>query len=91
MEHWLYGTAGVLAMYASDVCQFRDKFSPDPLEQLRTLFVSNDWVAEEGADILWLPPDYRATRVAVRDGMVVLGHSSGNISFLKFEKGSKTV
>jgi hypothetical protein len=67
------------------------QLSPDPLEQLRTLFVSNDWVAEEGADILWLPPNYRATCVAVRDGMVVLGHSSGNISFLKFEEGSKTV
>ena len=27
VEHWLYhfsGTAGVLAVYASDVCQFRD-------------------------------------------------------------------
>jgi hypothetical protein len=67
------------------------QLSLDPLEQLCTLFVSNDWVAEEGADILWLPPDYRATCVAVRDGMVVLGHSSGNISFLKFEEGSKTV
>jgi WD40 repeat protein len=67
------------------------QLSPDPLERLRTLFVSNDWVAEEGANILWLPPDYRATCVAVRDGMVVLGHSSGNISFLKFEEGSKTI
>ena len=67
------------------------QLSPDPLEQLRTLFVSNDWVVEEGADILWLPPDYRATCVAVRDGMVVLGHSSGSISFLKFEEGSKTI
>jgi hypothetical protein len=61
------------------------RLSPDPLERLRTLFVSNDWVAEEGANILWLPPDYRATRVAVRGGMIVLGHSSGSISFLEFE------
>ena len=59
--------------------------SPDPLKRLRTLSVSNDWVREEGANILWLPPDYRATSVAVRDRMVVLGHSSGNISFLEFE------
>ena len=65
--------------------------SPDPLEQFRTLFVSNDWVVEKGADILWLPPDYRATCVAVRDEMVILGHSSGNISFLKFKEGSKTI
>jgi WD40 repeat protein len=67
------------------------QLSPDPLKRLRTLFMSNDWVTEEGTNILWLPPDYRATRVAVRDGMVVLGHSSGSISFLKFEEGSKTI
>jgi WD40 repeat protein len=67
------------------------KLSPDPLEQLRTLFVLNDWIAEEGTNILWLPHDYRATCVAVWDGMVVLGHSSGRISFLEFEQGSKTV
>jgi WD40 repeat protein len=67
------------------------KLSPDPLEQLRTLFVLNDWIAEEGTNILWLPYDYRATCVAVWDGMVVLGHSSGRISFLEFEQGSKTV
>jgi WD40 repeat protein len=64
---------------------------PDSSERLRTLFVSNDWVAEEGANILWLPPDYRATCVAVRDGMVVLGHSSGGMSFLEFKEGLKTV
>ena len=67
------------------------KLSPDPLEQLRTLFVLNDWIAEEGTNILWLPHNYRATCVAMWDGMVVLGHSSGRISFLEFEQGSKTV
>jgi WD40 repeat protein len=67
------------------------KLSPNPLEQLCTLFVLNDWIAEEGTNILWLPYDYRATCVAVWDGMVVLGHLSGRISFLEFEQGSKTV
>jgi WD40 repeat protein len=52
------------------------KLSPDPLEHLRTLFVLNDWIAEEGTNILWLPHD-----VAVWDGMVVLGHSLGKIRF----------
>jgi WD40 repeat protein len=65
--------------------------SSDSLEQLRILFVSNDWVAEEGENILWLPPDYRATSVAVWNGMVVLGHSSGNIPLLQFGRGLKTV
>src|SRR5947207_119840 len=48
------------------------QLSPDPLGRLRTLFVSNYWVAEEGANILWLPLDYRAICVPVGDGMVVL-------------------
>jgi WD40 repeat protein len=65
--------------------------SPDSLEQVRALFVSNDWIIEEGEGILCLPPDYRVTCVAVWDGMVVLGHSSGRISFLKFEVGLKTI
>ncbi|KAI9777124.1 MAG: hypothetical protein M1839_009080 [Geoglossum umbratile] len=64
---------------------------PHHLERLRTLFVSNNCVVEEGANILWLPPDYRATCVAVRDGMVVLGHSSGGMSFLEFKEGLKIV
>jgi WD40 repeat protein len=67
------------------------EFSPDSSEKVRVLFVSNDWVTEEGENILWLPPDYRATCVAIRNGMVVLGHSSGGISFLEFEQGLKTV
>jgi WD40 repeat protein len=45
------------------------QLSPDPLKRLRTLFMSNDWVTEEGTNILWLPPDYRATCVAVQDRM----------------------
>jgi WD40 repeat protein len=60
-------------------------------EQVRPLFVSDDWVIEEGKSILWLPPDYRATCVANWNGMVVLGHSSGGMSFLEFEEGLKTV
>ncbi|XTI95241.1 hypothetical protein V2W45_1444817, partial [Cenococcum geophilum] len=60
------------------------KVSLDSLERLRTLIVSNNWVKEKGRNILWLPPNYRATCVAVWDAKVVLGHSSGGISFLQF-------
>ena len=67
------------------------ELSSDSLEQVRTLFVSSDWVIEEGENIFWLPPDYRATCAAVWDGMLVLGHQSGGISFLEFEQGLKTV
>ncbi|KAH8586332.1 putative WD-repeat protein [Bisporella sp. PMI_857] len=57
-----------------------------------TLLVSNDWVVEGRTRILWLPPDYRSpTCVAVRNGILVLGYSSGQISILGFQEGSKVL
>ena len=53
--------------------------------------MANNWVTEETENILWLPPDYRATCAAVWNGVVVLGHSSGRISFLEFESGKKSL
>jgi WD40 repeat protein len=65
-------------------------FSPDG-KVVHTLFVSNDWVAEQQESILWLPPDYRATCVAVWNGIIVLGHLSGRISILGFKEGLKLI
>jgi hypothetical protein len=58
---------------------------------VHALFVSNDWVAEGRGNILWLPPDYRATSVAAWNGIAALGHSSGRISFPEFKQGSKLI
>ena len=57
-------------------------FSPDG--KVLGLNVSSEWIVEGGIIILWLSPDYRATSVAIWKRSVVLGHSSRNISFLKF-------
>jgi hypothetical protein len=65
--------------------------SSNRLKPLRTLFVLNEWVIEAGEDVLWLPPDYRATCIAVCDGIVALGHSSGSVSLLEFTLGTKTI
>ena len=51
------------------------------------LFVSNDWVIEGKEKILWLPPEYRPTSMAVWNRIMVLGPSSGKISILGFEEG----
>jgi WD40 repeat protein len=51
------------------------------------LFVSNDWVTKGKMKLLWLPPDYRATCVAVWNKILVLGHSSGRVSILAFKEG----
>ncbi|KAH8704003.1 quinon protein alcohol dehydrogenase-like superfamily [Talaromyces proteolyticus] len=43
------------------------------------------WIAIQGKEVLWLPPNYRATCSTVgNDGTVVLGHYSGTITPLKF-------
>jgi WD40 repeat protein len=55
------------------------------------VFVSNEWVKEGRDNILWLPADYRATCEAVWKREIALGHSSGTISFLRFEEGSKLI
>jgi len=55
------------------------------------LHISNDWVAEDFTKILWLPPKYRPTCEAIRNESVVLGHSSGKISFFKFSQGPKLI
>jgi WD40 repeat protein len=51
-------------------------------------FCSKDWIAEGKGNIFWLPPEYRATSIAVWNRIVVLGHSSGRISILEFKQVS---
>jgi len=58
---------------------------------LPILQVSNHWVVEDNTNILWLLPDYRETCSVTRNGSLVIGHSSGRISFLYFKKGAKLV
>jgi WD40 repeat protein len=65
-------------------------FSPEG-KLLLTLRVIGYWLAEGTTSLLWLPTDYRPTCEAVWDRVVILGHSSGRISFLQIEKGSKCI
>ena len=61
-------------------------FSPDG-NLLPTLRVSDYWVVEGKANILWQPPDYRSICEAMWDQTIVLGSSSGSLLFLPLEKG----
>jgi WD40 repeat protein len=58
---------------------------------LPSLQVSNYWVVEGDTNILWLPPDYRETHSATWNESLIIGHSSGRISFFCFKKGAKLV
>jgi WD40 repeat protein len=55
------------------------------------LQVSDSWVLEGDTKILWLPPDYRHSISANWNRNLVLGHSSGSISFFCFETAAKFV
>ncbi|KAK3376687.1 WD40-repeat-containing domain protein [Lasiosphaeria ovina] len=62
-------------------------FSPDGNSGLDTsrnlrlvgnvLFVDGKWITRGGKNLLWLPPEYRATCTSVYNHTLVLGHSSG--------------
>jgi WD40 repeat protein len=58
-----------------------------------SLVISHEWIAEQGANILWLLPDYREASRAVwgRGSSVVLGHLSSNVSLLKFTEAPKFI
>ncbi|KAL2782847.1 hypothetical protein BJX66DRAFT_345468 [Aspergillus keveii] len=47
--------------------------------------VYEKWITRNGQQLIWLPPAYRASCVAVRGSSVVLGHSSGLLTFLWFK------
>jgi WD40 repeat protein len=75
-------------------------FSPDG-KLLPTLHAVSQWLTDSMTDILWLPTDYRRndyqpnnygpTCEAIWGRIIVLGHSSGRISFLQIQQGLKLV
>jgi len=65
-------------------------FSPDN-KLLPILQVSNHWVVESDTNILWLPPDYRKTCSVTWNRNLVIGHSSGGVSFVSFKKDIKLI
>jgi WD40 repeat protein len=62
-------------------------FSPD----CKLLNMSNAWIVEGVAKILWLHSDYRATCRAIWKENISWGQSSGRISFIRFRQGPKLI
>jgi WD40 repeat protein len=65
-------------------------FSPDG-RLVSTLRVLGHWIVDSTAQILWLNSEYRPTCEAIWDKTLVLGHSSGRVSFLQFKEGLKLI
>ncbi|KAN0087004.1 WD40-repeat-containing domain protein [Elaphomyces granulatus] len=58
--------------------------SPDIyLRQECAVSVNDEWVTQDGQNLLWLPPDYRARCSALFNNMLVLGHASGQVTFIE--------
>ena len=56
---------------------------PYPPSTIPALFVKEQWIVRGSETLLWLPPDYRATSVAVFRDTVALGHASGGVSIME--------
>lgn len=63
---------------------YRCRSSVEMANTLEVRILQDKWIALSKKGILWLPPDYRPTCSAVRDGVVIVGHLSGRVSFLGF-------
>ncbi|KAF3391820.1 hypothetical protein DPV78_010812 [Talaromyces pinophilus] len=49
----------------------------------KNILVKNEWLTRNDFNAIWLPVEYRATCSAVYDSMLVMGHASGRVTFLK--------
>ena len=56
---------------------------PHPPSTTPALFVEEQWIVYGSETLLWLPPDFRATSVAVFQDTVALGHASGGVSIME--------
>jgi WD40 repeat protein len=52
------------------------------------LYVNLHWVTWKTENILWLPPDYRASCFAVRQNILAMGHRLGRVTFTEFNPDS---
>ncbi|KAK0707278.1 WD40-repeat-containing domain protein [Lasiosphaeris hirsuta] len=48
------------------------------------ILVDGDWVTRDGEKLLWLPDDYRAGHISVRDHTLVLDYTPGQTAFVQF-------
>jgi WD40 repeat protein len=58
--------------------------SHSPPSDTPALFVKEQWIVCGSKTLLWLPPDYRASSVALFGDIIALGHASGRLSIIEF-------
>ena len=53
------------------------------------LLQPNNWIVINGERVLWLPPEFRPSRWAIRENRIALGHLSGLVSFIGFDYNTR--
>ncbi|PGG95459.1 hypothetical protein AJ79_10049, partial [Helicocarpus griseus UAMH5409] len=46
--------------------------------------LEEQWICFQGEKILWLPKEYRPNCLALKNGVLALGHLSGRVSFVSY-------
>ena len=54
------------------------------IESVTNLFVKEHWVTRDLENFIWLPFEYRPACSAFKNNILVLGHLSGQVTFIKF-------
>jgi len=57
-------------------------FAPQ-LQPLSTVFLRGNWITQGGANLLWLPFEYRSSCSASRVNLLLLGYPSGKVTFIE--------
>ncbi|KAI9684565.1 MAG: hypothetical protein M1822_005653 [Bathelium mastoideum] len=49
-----------------------------------SVLVKEQWITRGMDNVLWLPPEYRPTCIAVQGGVIAIGHERGHVSIFEF-------
>ncbi|OCK81525.1 WD40 repeat-like protein [Lepidopterella palustris CBS 459.81] len=76
----LWTDNGILQLNSVSLCSAQPlpEYPPD-------LSVTDRWVSWNMQHVLWLPPEYRVSCFAVRGSTIVLGHTSGRVTFIELD------
>ncbi|KAF8537845.1 putative WD-repeat protein [Trichophaea hybrida] len=78
---YLETNQGILELNTLTHCQSRSQFTSTSC----VLYAGEQWVTWGTQNILWLPADYRPQCVSVRHNVIVIGHSSGGVTFIELD------
>jgi WD40 repeat protein len=75
---YLKTNRGLLSLQSSS------DLSPPQVPSLCRVLVKGDWITRDGENLLWLPSNYKAECSALHGNMLVIGHTSGEVTFIEF-------